>query len=210
MRICLSVLLGFLLSTGIAVSAVAADKPAKVAEAPERRYADGPLTPADFRAKLPDPSAPGSLPLLALTYAGIRYNTEYRWEENRPGVIVGRITKVTVWSVVDREKSWNRRIGDLRLLDHEQGHFDIAELDARRAQEKMTGLIDARRLVARGREGASSGRIWSGKWTAQMQEVFDANLKAQIEYDRVTDHGRALIAQAEQRRIQRDALKGGK
>ncbi len=192
-----------------AIAALAADKPAeKAPDPPERKYADGPLTPADYRQKAPDePPSASVYPLRAMTYVGIRYTSEYRWDEKRRGETEARVTVINVFSVVDRTQSWIRQPGDLRLLDHEQGHFDIAEADARQAQEKLDAEIKARQIVGHGRDEQSAKSDLERRLQARMQEVFDADMKVQKEYDRVTDHGRAFTAQAEQRRLQKEALK---
>jgi hypothetical protein len=190
----------------------AADRPAdKATDSPEHKYADGPLTPADYRRKPPDePPVVSYYPMRAMTYVGIRYTSEYRWDEKRRGDVEARLIAINVFANVDRSQSWIRAPGDLRLLDHEQGHFDIAEANARRAQAKIDAMIKANQLVGHGRDERSARADLDRRLKARMDEVFDDDAKAQKEYDRVTDHGRAHAAQAEQRRLQKEALEPAK
>jgi hypothetical protein len=165
-----------------------------------RNYADGPLAPADFRAAVPDPQpVKDGVKLRAMTDVEIRYTTRYRWDEPTPGKVSARLTRFDCQAVLLPEKCWNKEPDDRRLLDHEQGHFDITEINARRAQQTFDQLIADQRLVGNGSDERSAVSDLDKKVHDEMQKVFDRERDEQIKYDRVTNHGRSFAAQAKQR-----------
>jgi predicted secreted Zn-dependent protease len=180
---------------------------ANAADAP-RRYSDGPIVPADFKAAVPDPSpVKDGIKLRAMTHTEIRYTTRYRWDEAKSGVVTAWLTRFDCYAVLLCDKSWIKEPMDLRLIDHEQGHFDITEINARRAQKKFVPLIADKSLIGHGHDEASAVADLHEQVHDQMQHVFDSERDEQIEYDRVTNHGRNHSAQAEQRQIQHDRIK---
>jgi Bacterial protein of unknown function (DUF922) len=177
------------------------------ADAP-RKYADGPITPADFRAAVPDPPpVKDGVKLRAMTHTEIRYSTRYRWDEAKAGKVAAWLTRFECSAQLDRDQCWNNAITDLRLLDHEQGHFDITEINARRAQKKFDQLIGDKALVGHGRDEKSAVADLNKQIQDQMAQIFDKERDEQIEYDKATNHGRDFAAQAKQRGLQHDQLK---
>jgi hypothetical protein len=173
-----------------------------------RRYADGPMTPADFRAAVPDPPPmKDGVRLRAVTHSEIRYTTRYHWEESKPGTVTASLTRFDCHSQLLCDKCWNRAPMDLRLLDHEQGHFDIAELNARQGQKIFDKLIADKTLVGHGRDERSAVADLDKKVRDEMKAVFDQENDEQIEYDRATNHGREFAAQAKQRKLIDERLK---
>lgn len=85
------------------------------------------LTPTDFKGR-PDLSSG----MKAVTHSGIVYT----WECDRDEF------KFEVLARFDREKSWFAAAGDARLLKHEQLHFDITEVYARRMRKLFTEWPD--------------------------------------------------------------------
>jgi hypothetical protein len=172
---------------------------AHAAEAP-RKYAAGPLAPADFRAAVPDPQpVKDGVRLRAMTDVEIRYTTRYRWDEPTSGKASARLTRFDCQAVLLPEKCWSKEPDDLRLLDHEQGHFDITEINARRAQKRFDQLIADQGLLGNGSDERSAVADLDKKVHDEMQKVFDRERDEQIKYDRVTNHGRNFAAQAKQR-----------
>jgi hypothetical protein len=110
--------------------------------AKERRYADGPLVAEDFHMEPPKPfpTATGGVRLQATTYTELRFQYNYRYE-SAGAKFTAKATSVEFYSILLPDKSWNARPQDARLLDHEQGHFDLTELHARRAQTRIEKLL---------------------------------------------------------------------
>ncbi len=181
--------------------AVAQDSPleSSPASAP-RTYADGPLAPADFKAAVPDPQpVKDGVKLRAMTDVEIHYSTRYRWEGTTSGEVSAWLTRFDCESMLMRDKCWNKEPDDLRLLDHEQGHFDISEINARKAQQHFKQLIADKTLVGHGADERSAMANLDKQVHDEMQKVFDREQAEQIEYDRATRHGRDFAAQAKQR-----------
>jgi hypothetical protein len=175
---------------------------------PPRKYADGPLAPADFRAAVPEPQpVKDGVKLRAMTDVEIQYTTRYRWEGTAQGEASAWLTRFDCEAVLKRDKCWNKEPDDLRLLDHEQGHFDIAEINARRAKKRFEELIADKELIGHGADERSAVADLDKRVHDEMQKVFDREQAEQIEYDRATRHGRDFAAQAERRTAIRDLLK---
>src|SRR5205814_1087933 len=102
---------------------------------------------------------------------------------------------------------WNKAPMDLRLLDHEQGHFDISELNARKAQKKFDKLIADKALVGHGRDERSAIADLDKQIHEEMKSIFAQENDEQIEYDRATNHGRDFPAQAKERKLLDERLK---
>ncbi len=184
-----------------------ADEPNSLLANQVRRYAEGPLTAADFlaEAKPDDPT----LRIHPRAYCA----TDIRWEcrygkstQNR--VTTLRLERVDVSAVVVRDKSWNVRPDDKALLDHEQGHFDLAQLYALRAQRHFVKLLEA------GHAPEGKGRSEQQAWRSLEQQINDriegflAELRLEHRrYDEATRHGELPGPQAEQRRQQLDAIR---
>jgi hypothetical protein len=110
------------------------------------------LTRADFRASEPPGAASGEgFEMNAYTCASIVSGKQVRVEVvpgAESGSFVARATEMTYWAEMDRECSWWNPNGALPpeyTLQHEQIHFALVELRARR----LTSAV--RRLEARGR-----------------------------------------------------------
>jgi hypothetical protein len=193
----------FLLGTVSVQVAYAVDRP--------RTYADGPLAPADFRAAVPEPQpVKDGVKLRAMTDVEIRYTTRYRWDEPMPGNVSARLTRFDSQAVLLPDKCWNKEPDDLRLLDHEQGHFDITEINSRRAQKRFDQLIADQGLLGYGSDERSAVADLDKKVHDEMQKIFDRERDEQIKYDRASNHGRNFAAQAKQRATIDKVLKESK
>jgi hypothetical protein len=172
-----------------------------------RRFADGPLAPADFRAGVPEPQpVKDGVKLRAMTDVEIRYTTRYRWEGTAQGDVSAWLTRFDCEAVLKPDKCWNKEPDDLRLLDHEQGHFDITEINVRGAKKRFEQLIADKKLIGHGADERSAVADLDKKVHDEMQKVFDREQAEQIEYDRATRHGRDFAAQAERRAKIRETL----
>jgi hypothetical protein len=192
----------------LAISAVVAGanqgskKPAKL-----RRYADGPLTVEDFAGKPPEKSPVNmGITMVANTDCEIRYEYRSAVEQRAPDLWTARITSFTCTAVVEPTKCWTTAPESLRVLDHEQGHFDLAEIAARRTQQHFAGLIRKGKWTANGRDRRATERQLDLQIKKAMQEVFDSLAEAQKTYDEETRHGTAILAQSRHRGWQRAEL----
>ena len=176
-----------------------------------RKYSDGPLAPADFRAAVPEPQpVKDGVQLRAMTDVEIRYTTRYRWDEPTPGNVSARLTRFDCQAVLLPEKCWNKEPDDLRLLDHEQGHFDITVINARRAQKRFDQLITDQGLIGYGSDERSAVADLDKKVRDEMRKIFDRERDEQIKYDHASNHGRNFAAQAKQRAAIDKVLKESK
>jgi predicted secreted Zn-dependent protease len=117
------------------------------------------LTWSDFRAK-PDPSSANA----ALTSSTI--NVEFGYDKNG--------FKHSITCRFDKSKSWVRVKNDY-ILNHEQGHFDLAEAYARELHKEFQEYKFRK-------ESASDdlNKIYS--------RVMQKHIEAQDRYDKQTDH----------------------
>jgi len=193
-RSAITALLGAAMLGSMAVS-VLAQSPS----APQQRpYEDGPLTAGDYRTEPPEDD--GGLD--AFTTTDLRFRYEYR-SRTTPRRVTIWTTKIMADAVVVPGKSWNRRPEDTRLLDHEQGHFDLSYIAALRAR-----LHFARqgRITATAASSEDAVRGLEKEIQRQMQEFVDAVLSEHHEYDRRTRHGLDRRAQLKERESQREEI----
>jgi hypothetical protein len=201
-----------LLAVVLCHRALAADdgnsKPAAGADLALRPYRDGPLTAADFRCPPPNPvPRKNGVSLSAMTFTSLNYKVRYRWREVQPKKIEARLTHFEVTAEVDRRQSWTLRPTDDRLLDHEQGHFDITEMCARRLQKKFDELIASDSIVGHGSDDAAAIADMNQQVDSHVQEFLDLEHKRQSQYDITTRHGTNHLAQSDERQKQIAALR---
>lgn len=121
----------------------------------------------------------------AVTYAGIALEIENVdfW---------GNMT-FKAYAVFDRKKSWTRKnMNDRKLLAHEQVHFDIAEVYARRLQKKLNDM-------GLKRKDAKKAKRLHHKYNSEQ-------LKVQAVYDEETIHGISEPVQAQWRELVNQGL----
>jgi len=123
---------------------------------------------ADFKAS-PD----GTSSNAALTNAKIVFNYGHN----------GKILKFNVRCGFDKNKSWARIKNDY-ILEHEQKHFDIAELYARKLYKALTEYQFKEKTVDK-------------DLNAIYQKVMQEHFTTQAEYDSQTDHS---LKQEEQKK----------
>jgi hypothetical protein len=184
-------------------------KKSNVADMAMRPYRNGPLTAADFRCPPPNPlPQKNGVYLSAMTYTSLHYNTHYRWHDSPSGKFEARLTGFEIVAEVDRRQSWTTRPTDERLLDHEQGHFDVTEMWARRIQNKFNGLVARGVIVGHGDDQTSAIADMDQQVDSNLQTMLDDEHKAQDQYDIATRHGTNYKAQADERQKQAVALHG--
>lgn len=99
----------------------------------------------------------------------------------RPYVVKGKV-RYDVRAFFNREKSWKRDTSDL-LLAHEQLHFDIAEVYARKIRERIHDLE---------RQGVNDVKTYN----AAVRELLGESDRADRRYDAETLHGAMTNVQA--------------
>ena len=136
----------------------------------------------------------------------IQFDYDYQVRFNRQRA-TAYATELKIDAVVIPSKSWIRLRSDARLMDHEQGHFDITYIFALRAHLEAAKLPKGQRFFVTGATPDAAVQLLDQKVQQFMQPFFDAALAEQREYDVVTKHGRVRTAQAEQRREQLETIK---
>jgi hypothetical protein len=177
-------------------------KPSKL-----RPYTDGPLTAGDFAGMAPDQTPINmGIEMVANTECEVRYEYRSAVEQRGPNLWTARITSFTCTATVEPAKCWNTQPESLRVVDHEQGHFDLAEIAARRARKHFAGLIRDRKATASGRDRRAVERDLDAQIKKAMNELYEGLAKAQKTYDEETHHGTAILAQSRHREWQRAEL----
>ena len=120
-----------------------------------RKYDEGPLRAEDFAGQVRE--IPGKA---ANTATELRYEYRYRYQTS------GKMTQVTLQSVeihayIRRDASWNRNPDDQRLLDHEQGHADISQIQCLQSAAGAA-RADPQRLPLHGCIARGGGRGFGG------------------------------------------------
>lgn len=149
-----------------------------------RKVDAGPLTAADFRGEVPD-DAGGD----ANTATQLRFSCRYTYQ-----VLGGRTTVTMASVVVDayvlQDESWNRLPGNKSLLDHEQGHADIAWIQCLQARLAVREKMQRRRgwrAVSRSLDEAVA--MLEAELSEMMQSFQREGQEADAAYDRETQHG---------------------
>jgi hypothetical protein len=142
-----------------------------------------------------------------VTTTDIRFDYDYQVRFSRERA-TAYATKLKIDAVVDPSKSWIRLRSDARLMDHEQGHFDITYIATLRARLEAAKLAKKRqRFIVTAATPDAATDLLGQKVQQFMQPFFDAAFAEQKEYDVITKHGRIRTAQAEQRRKQIETIK---
>ncbi len=97
--------------------------------------------------------------------------------------VIGDSGIITIVAYFDRNKSWvSRKHSDSLLLIHEQGHFDLTEVYARKLRKKISSIRPAEENFS-----AEIKKFYSWAW--------DDLQKQHAAYDKATDHGAIDFAQ---------------
>jgi len=166
-----------------------------------RPYEEGPLTQDDFRGQPPDTSTAA-----AKTATQFAFEFNYRYKSTAR-LATAALDEITITASIRRDQSWNRHPDDKRLMDHEQGHADIAQIHCLQAR------LAFRKKRSKGSSLAASAASLKEAVAALDREVrkemaaFEkAARDADAEYDRQTASGLGG-QQAEWRRVQIETLK---
>lgn len=157
--------------------ACAADDMERIVWSPDR-----PLGRSDFRGSPPPGSELSALSSWTIEVAGLRCGPD--------GTLHGRARAVFL-----PDRSWVRARPSDALLEHEQGHFDLAEVFARELDERLR------------QEGERICRSTGAKGAQRLyDDVLDAAERESARYDAETDRGRRPEAQRRWRRTITAAL----
>ena len=151
-----------------------------------RRYEQGPLVKKDYQGSAPDTIKQ----FAASTEIEVRYEYSYQlYEKDQKFQIY--VTDFEVYSIMLQKKSWNRQLYNVRLLDHEQGHFDIGQIFALQAKiEIARKMKDKRRFFSTGKTKAGVIAKLEETLSQEFSQVVAEMMEAQTDYDRTTNHGR--------------------
>ncbi|MCA9132546.1 MAG: hypothetical protein KDA45_05315 [Planctomycetales bacterium] len=169
--------------------------------APERRYDAGPLSIVEFTGSV----KPGSN---AQANTGTRVMYQYRYSVRQVGrKFVAVMTSIDLYTVFLPEESWWVPDSEPELLDHEQGHFDVAEISVRKSQLALaTAKAEGKTITITSDSRKDSIKSIMAK-IDEIRRLIDLQISEDnLEYDRVTRHGTHASAQREKRRIQRLTL----
>ncbi len=125
--------------------------------------------------------------------------TVIRIKEPAADTFEARLYGLRYVALLDRNMSWWNseadHISEEWTLRHEQVHFDLAEVEARRLTRGAGAL--QKQLVGRGTTPEGAVADLQGLWDAHMEEVRIAFRDLEMSYDRETAHGRNLSKQTE-------------
>ena len=153
-----------------------------------------PLTRDDFQAQSPPPDAsPYAKRIGALTCARVLTTpqTSYRVRMDRLGDSVeyrGAFQVLAFQALMDRNCSWwnpkSSGLPESYILQHEQIHFALVELEARRLNARAPSIV--RQFVVRGASEQDVKQQIDAKLEAIMQQAVDSILEVNTEFDEDT------------------------
>ncbi|MDX1947675.1 MAG: hypothetical protein SFU86_19915 [Pirellulaceae bacterium] len=164
-----------------------------------RKYEAGPLRAEDFAAE-----PPKSAGRAANTVTELRYEYRYRYSTGEKSVQIA-LESIEIHAYIRRDASWNRTPDDRALLDHEQGHADIAQIQCLQARRAFAEKI-RRGFQVEAATRAEGIQALERVIQREMSSFEEAGRAADAEYDRATEHGLGG-QQAEWRRVQRETLR---
>lgn len=169
-----------------------------------------PLTWSDFRGRV-DPAATPER--VAMTAASLSWGYEYRIERDER-TCAYRITSVRTDAIFNQSESWVRP-GHLTaaVLGHEQGHFDLTQIYKVILDARAAALVDReRRCEGESLDAASrfTERDAAALMRGLFDEVWEAYLATQADYDRHTRNGTATQVQQRWTDSIRQSLRHGR
>jgi len=170
----------------------------------DRTYGDGPLTAADFKGQPPSEGKLAGTTFQAYLFLDIHWSSKYR-TAGRGRNVSAFLTQFQATAVTSAAKSWNKNPD---LLDHEQGHFDIAQIYALRLEIKLRKLLAAKKPPSGvGETEEAAVDALNSVLEKEYKTAKAASDEENIEYDRLTTHGTVLEKQRELRHVHQETLK---
>lgn len=173
---------------------------ARSADQAERKYNMGPLRISEFKGD-------GGVLSTGKAYTSTRtmFSYKFRVKRARPNRFTAELKSITIYSVFLPDSSWWNSPPSAELLVHEQGHFDIAEIAARRLQLAFE-TTDVKKIRGSGPTQKEAEQSLAEK-LRHVVDVADKQIAAEnIEYDATTGHGNWQRNQQEQHRIHKLTL----
>jgi hypothetical protein len=164
-----------------------------------RKYEEGPLTSDDFRAEPQDVARAA-----AKTVTQLGYDFRYRYKSNSRNT-TAFLESITIEAYIRRDQSWNSKPDDKALLDHEQGHADIARIHCLQARLAFRKLQKGQGLSATASSLKEALSALEREIQKEMRVFEQAARDADAEYDRETRSGLGA-KQAEWRRVQKETI----
>ena len=157
---------------------------AQDSDSKSRRYEQGPLVKKDYQGAAPD----SIKKFAASTEIEVRYEYRYQLHQKNQRFQI-YVSDLDVYSIMLPKKSWNRQLYNVRLLDHEQGHFDIGEIFALKAEiEIARKMKDKRRFLSTGKSKAIVAKL-EETLSQEFSHIVAEMKEEQIAYDNATNHG---------------------
>lgn len=175
-----------------------------------RDYLEGPVTAKDFQAK--PPALTQRLDAVQQTQeqaeiaTGISIAThiasQYRLD-SQSAVVSSEVEKIELRTLMTPEKSWldPESYDDAELLQHEQGHFDLTEIQRRQLQLRLDGLRAEGKLAMKEVFGPDRSETQLQADMERQRELLQQRLNEAVEV------ARQLEAEA-QKRYDRDTFHG--
>ncbi len=153
------------------------------------------LTRDDFRARQmgefhPVIAVPGGRPRAHVSVNVVCVGQPHT-EALAPGRVVAEVQGLRYVALLDRDGSWwspePTPTPELWILRHEQGHFDLAELSARRLNREAAD--DGARIRGQGATAAAAVADFATRWAQHLTAAHQALEDLEDQYDRETAHG---------------------
>ena len=171
-----------------------------------RKYDEGPLSSEDFQGQRPENVSTDEAKHDAFIRTQVQYEFRYGYETNGKTTTM-KLQSIDTFAVVDQSNSWNLRKDDAELLDHEQGHFDLTHATALRIKlELQNGIKTKQPLESKGDSEKAAAKELDRKIMNIVDRISKDEIKVQLEYDRLTEHGRLAEPQAELRKQQKETI----
>jgi len=151
------------------------------------------LTWNDFRG-IPNPNSP----YLAWAEGDLKYT--YEWKTENSGTCKYRFAKAEAVAYFSKIESWVKEKGKTAaLLKHEQGHFDILEIHAKKFNDRANRELLNHAFSCPGRNGLVSEGTINNAANAKVTTIFN-QIKNEMKwmeknYDTQTNHGFNSFAQ---------------
>lgn len=166
-----------------------------------RPYEDGPLTQDDFQGRPPE-----TITAAAKTVTQFAFEFTYRYKTTAR-LTTATLDRITITACIRRDQSWNRRPDDVSLMDHEQGHADIAQIHCLKARLAFRKKLGKGPNVTATASSLKEAAAALDREVRKEMAVFEQSTRdADLEYDRQTANGLGG-KQAEWRRVQMETLK---
>jgi hypothetical protein len=172
-----------------------------------RSYSEGVLRPDDYQAEVPDPlPRSGGRRMLSYTWTRVRYQCKYKYAQQRQAFVV-TLTNFDPVAYIDREVSWNAVPTDKKLIEHEQGHFDIAHLSALQLRKEVEDLRQQGKPIKASGRSLREATLKLDSHLATLSYKYEkAAAEEHLRYDKMTSHGTIGSAQAHFREEQIQAI----